>query len=230
MSKTQLVKALEQGNVVSVKNLQDLAIQHGSALDRVEALAIWGLDNIKGFPEKMSAEDTEQLQLGYRQKYSQKNPAVDYAVVEGNYLKVSDCQIQGIEIPKTAERVSYGVDFAFSFNPNEVGRLKDTHGEFIYNLVSGKQGIRTKCNKYVSNTLGKLIAEGVKQENIRKGIKVERKPNLDFADWLYSEKGPIKTMQQRAVNQEAKKIITKDDVKRLSQAIIAFNVAWKKVV
>jgi len=216
-------------NVVSVKNLQDLAIQHGSALDRVESLAIWALDNIKGFPEKMVAEDIEQLQLGYRQKYSQKNPAVDYAVVEGNYLKVSDCQIQGIEIPKNAERVSYGVDFAFSFNPNEVGRLKDTHGEFIYNLVSGKQGIRTKCNKYVSNTLGKLIAEGIKQENIRKGIKVERKPNLDFADWLYSEKGPIKTMQQRAVNQEAKKIITKDDVKRLSQAIIAFNVAWKKV-
>jgi hypothetical protein len=225
MAKTAIVV-----NDVNVKNLQDLAIQHGSALDRVEALAIWALDNIKGFPEKMSAEDTEQLQLGYRQKYSQKNPAVDYAVVEGNYLKVSDCQIQGIEIPKNAERVSYGVDFAFSFNPNEVGRLKDTHGEFIYNLVSGKQGIRTKCNKYVSNTLGKLIAEGVKQENIRKGIKVERKPNLDFADWLYSEKGPIKTMQQRAVNQEAKKIITKDDVKRLSQAIIAFNVAWKKVV
>jgi len=225
MAKTAIVV-----NDVNVKNLQDLAIQHGSALDRVEALAIWALDNIKGFPEKMSAEDTEQLQLGYRQKYSQKNPAVDYAVVEGNYLKVSDCQIQGIEIPKTAERVSYGVDFAFSFNPNEVGRLKDTHGEFIYNLVSGKQGIRTKCNKYVSNTLGKLIAEGIKQENIRKGIKVERKPNLDFADWLYSEKGPIKTMQQRAVNQEAKKIITKDDVKRLSQAIIAFNVAWKKVV
>jgi hypothetical protein len=225
MAKTAIVV-----NDVNVKNLQDLAIQHGSALDRVEALAIWALDNIKGFPEKMSAEDTEQLQLGYRQKYSQKNPAVDYAVVEGNYLKVSDCQIQGIEIPKNAERVSYGVDFAFSFNPNEVGRLKDTHGEFIYNLISGKQGIRTKCNKYVSNTLGKLIAEGVKQENIRKGIKVERKPNLDFADWLYSEKGPIKTMQQRAVNQEAKKIITKDDVKRLSQAIIAFNVAWKKVV
>jgi hypothetical protein len=224
MAKTAIVV-----NDVNVKNLQDLAIQHGSALDRVEALAIWALDNIKGFPEKMVAEDIEQLQLGYRQKYSQKNPAVDYAVVEGNYLKVSDCQIQGIEIPKNAERVSYGVDFAFSFNPNEVGRLKDTHGEFIYNLVSGKQGIRTKCNKYVSNTLGKLIAEGVKQENIRKGIKVERKPNLDFADWLYSEKGPIKTMQQRAVNQEAKKIITKDDVKRLSQAIIAFNVAWKKV-
>jgi len=215
---------------VDVKNLQDLAIQHGSALDRVEALAIWALDHVKGFPLKMSAEDTEQLQLGYRHKFSQKHPAVDYVVIEGNHLKVSDCQIQGIEIPKNAERVSYGVDFAYSFNPNEVGRLKDTHGEFIYNLLAcPRTGIRTRCNKYVSNTLNKLISEGVKQDNIRKGIKVERKPNLDFADWLYSEKGPIKLMQQRATNQEAKKIITKDDVKRLSQAIIAFNVAWKKV-
>jgi hypothetical protein len=229
MSKTQLVKALEQGNVITVKNLQDLAMQHANALDKVKGLAIWALDNIKGFPEKMSAEDTEQLQLGYRHKYSLNNPPVDYVIVEGNYLRVSDCEMQGIEIPKNAERVSYGVDFAFSFNPNEVGRLKDTHGEFIYNMVSGKDGIRTKCNKAVSNMLGKLLSAGKEQDAIRKGIKVERKPNLDFADWLYAEKGPIKTMQQRATNQEAKKIITKDDVKRLNQAIVAFNVAWKKV-
>jgi hypothetical protein len=232
MTKSKLVNALEQGgvvSVVSVKNLQDLALQHASALDKVKGLAIWALDNIKGFPDKVSAEDTEQLQLGYRHKYSLANPAVEYAIVEGNYLKVSDCAIQGIEIPKNAERVSYGVDFAFSFNPNEVGRLKDTHGDFIYNLLAGKDGIRTKCNKYVSNTLGKLLSAGKVEDDIRKGIKVERKPNLDFADWLYSEKGPIKTMKQRAVNQEAKKIITKDDVKRLESAIIAFNVAWKKV-
>ena len=224
--KTMLVEALEQGNVVVVKNLQDLALQHASALDKVSGLAIWALDHINGFPEKMSSEDTEQLQLGYRHKYSLANPAVDYVVVEGNYLRVSDCQLQGIEIPKNAERVSYGVDFAFSFNANEVGRLKDTHGEFIYKLVSGT---RTKANKYVSNTLGKLISAGKVEDNLRKGIKVERKPNLDFADWLYAEKGPIKTMKQRAVNQEAKKIITKDDVKRLERAIVAFNVEWKKV-
>jgi len=211
---------------VSVKNLQDLALQHASALDKVSGLAVWALDNIKGFPEKMSTEDTEQLQLGYRHKYSLANPAIDYVRVEGNYLKVSDCAVQGIEIPKNAERLSYGVDFAFSFNANEVGRLKDTHGEFIYSLVSD---IRKRCSKYVSNTLNKLISAGKEQDAIRKGIKVERKPNLDFADWLYSEKGPIKTMKQRAVNQEAKKIITKDDVKRLDLALIAFNVAWKKV-
>ena len=62
MSKTKLVNALEQGGVVvTVKNLQDLALQHASALGKVKALAIWALDNIKGFPEKMSTEDVEQL-------------------------------------------------------------------------------------------------------------------------------------------------------------------------
>jgi len=47
-------------NDVVVKNLQDLAMQHASALGRVKALAIWGLDNIKGFPEQISSEDPEK--------------------------------------------------------------------------------------------------------------------------------------------------------------------------
>ena len=225
MSKSKLVNALEQGSVVSVKNLQDLALQHANALDKVSGLAVWALDNISGFPEKMSSEDTEQLQLGYRHKYSMANPAVDYAVVEGNYLKVSDCAIQGIEIPSKAERVSFGVDYAFSFNTNEAGRLKDTHGETVYSLV---KEIRTACNKAVSNNLNKLIASGKEQENLRKGIKPERKANLDFAEWVYAEKGPIESMKLRAKNALAKKTITSDDVKKLNNAIIAFNVAFKK--
>lgn len=225
MSKTRLVNALEQGNEVSVKNLQDLALQHANALGKVKALAIWGLDNIKGFPEQISAEDTEQLKLGYQHKYSLDNPAVEYVVVEGNYLKVSDCAIQGIDIPSKAERVHFGVDYAFSFNTNEAGRLKETHGETVYSLV---KKIRTACNKSVSNMLNKLIASGKEQDGIRKGIKVERKPNLDFADWIYSEKGPIESMKLRAKNALAKKTVTSDDVKKLNSAIIAFNVAFKK--
>lgn len=225
MSKTRLVNALEQGNVVSVKNLQDLAMQHANALGKVKALAIWGLGNIKGFPENISTDDTEQLQLGYRHKYSIDHPAVEYAVVEGNYLKVSDCQIQGIEIPSKAERVHFGVDYAFSFNQNEAGRLKDTHSEFVYNIV---KGIRTACNKYVSNTLNNLISEGIKQKKLSEGIVPERKANLDLFDWVYCEKGPIESMKLRAKNALAKKTVTQDEVKKLNNAIIAFNVALKK--
>jgi hypothetical protein len=220
-----MAKTANVVNVVSVKNLQDLAMQHANALGKVKALAIWGLDNIKGFPEKISAEDTEQLQLGYRHKYSLDNPAVEYAIVEGNYLKVSDCAIQGIEIPSKAERVHFGVDYAFSFNTNEAGRLKDTHGEFVYRLV---KDIRTACNKSVSNNLGKLISAGKVEDDLRKGVKPERKANLDFAEWIYSEKGPIESMKLRAKNALAKKTITSEDVKKLNSAIIAFNVAMKK--
>jgi hypothetical protein len=212
-------------NEVSVKNLQDLAMQHANALGKVKALALWGLGNIKGFPENISADDTEQLQLGYRGKYSLDHPAVEYAVVEGNYLKVSDCQIQGIEIPSKAERVHFGVDYAFSFNQNEAGRLKDTHSEFVYNIV---KGIRTACNKYVSNTLNNLISEGVKQKKLSEGIVPERKANLDLFDWIYTEKGPIESMKLRAKNALAKKTVTQDEVKKLNNAIIAFNVALKK--
>jgi len=225
MSKTKLVNALEQGNVVSVKNLQDLAMQHSGALGKVKACALWALDHVKGFPENISSEDTEQLQLGYRHRYSIDHPAVEYAVIEGNYVRVSDATIQGIEIPNKAERVFIGVDYAYSFNQNEAGRLKDTHCEFIYNIV---KDIRTKCNKYVSNTIGNLVSEGVKQKKLSEGIKPERKPNLDFAEWLYYEKGPIETMKLRAKNALAKKTITQDDVKKLNNAIIAFNVAFKK--
>jgi len=220
-----MAKSANVVNEVVVKNLQDLGLQHGNALGKVKALASWALDNIKGFPESVSTEDTEQIRLGYQHKYSLDNPAVDYVVVEGNHLKVSDCEMQAIEIPKNAERVSYGVDFAFSFNANEAGRLKETHSEFIYNLV---KEIRTKCNKYTSNTFNKLLAEGRVIDNQRKGIKVERKPNLDFADWLYSEKGPIETMKLRAKNALTKKTITSEDERKLKSAIMAFNVAFKK--
>ena len=212
-------------NDVTVANLQDLAMQHASALGKVKSLAIWALDHVQGFPEKVSEADVAEIRLGYQHKYSLDNPAIDYVVVEGNHMKVSDCVMQGIEIPKNAERVSYGVDYAFSFNQNEAGRLKDTHSEFIYNLV---KGIRGACNKYTSNTYNKLVAEGIVQDKLRKGIKTERKPNLDFMDWIFSDKGPIETMKLRAKNAQAKKLITADDVKKVNNAIIAFNVSLKK--
>jgi hypothetical protein len=213
-----------------IKSLQDLANQHATALGRVTELASWALDNIKGFPSKesISKDDLEQLELGYRSKYAQLNPPVDYVVIEGNHMRISDCETQGIKIPAKAERVKYGVDFAFSFNSNEVGRLKDTHGEFIYNLVATDKGIRSKCNKYVSNTLNKLLAEGLAISNLRKGITVVRKPNLDIDMWLYDDKGPIKAMQQRVKNGLAKKTVSTDMAKRIENAILAFNVAFKK--
>ena len=57
-------------NDVVVKNLQDLAMQHANALGKVKSLALWALDNVSGFPEKVSESDVSEIRMGYQHKYS----------------------------------------------------------------------------------------------------------------------------------------------------------------
>lgn len=227
MTKTKLVNALEQGAVVSTnqpQNLADLGYRHGGALQTVKSLATWALDNVKGFPDNMSDEDTTQIRLGYKRKHSELNPAIQYCIVEGNYLKVDDMKLQGIELPKNPELVNIGVDYAFSFTQQQAGKIKETHNPTLHKIVAD---IRTDCNKYETTTLKKLISEGNKILNERKGIKVERKGNLSFMEYLYNNKGVFDTMRTRCKNAKAKQDETAD-LAKLEKAIIAFNVAFKK--
>jgi hypothetical protein len=227
MTKTKLVNALEQGKLVSTnqpQNLADLGYRHGGALQTVKSLASWAIDNVKGFPDNISDEDTTEIRLGYKRKHSELNPAKQYCIVEGKYLLVDDMKIQGIELPKNPELVNIGVDYAFSFTAQQAGKLKETHNPVLHKIVAD---IRLACNKYESTTLGKLIAEGKKILNERKGIKVERKANLNFFEYLYNDKGVFDTMRTRCKNAKAKgdEFANAD---KLEKAIIAFNVAFKK--
>jgi hypothetical protein len=206
------------------QNLTDLGYRHGGALQTVKSLATWALDNVKGFPDNMSDEDTTQIRLGYKRKHSELNPAIQYCIVEGNYLKVDDMKLQGIELPKNPELVNIGVDYAFSFTQQQAGKIKETHNPTLHKIVAD---IRTDCNKYETTTLKKLISEGNKILNERKGIKVERKGNLSFNEYLYNDKGVFDTMRTRCKNAKAKQDETAD-LAKLEKAIIAFNVAFKK--
>ena len=227
MTKTKLEKALEQGGVVNTnvpQNLADLGYRHGGALQTVKSLATWGLDNVKGFPDNMSDEDTAEIRLGYKRKHSELNPPTQYCIVEGKYLKVDDMKLQGIEIPKNAELVNIGVDYAFSFTAQQAGKIKETHNPVLHGIVAK---IRTDCNKYETTTLARLIAEGKKILNERKGIKTERKGNLSFNEYLYNDKGVFDTMRTRCKNAKAKGDEFAD-LAKLEKAIIAFNVVFKK--
>jgi len=227
MTKTKLVNALEQGNVVSTnqpQNLADLGYRHGGALQSIKSLATWGLDNVKGFPDNLSDDDTAQLRSGYKRKYSELHPATAYCIVEGNYLKVDDMKLQGIELPKNPELVNIGVDYAFSFTQQQAGKIKETHNPTLHKIVAD---IRTDCNKYETTTLKKLLSEANRILNERKGIKNERKGNLSFMEYLYNDKGVFDTMRTRCKNAKAKQDETAD-LAKLEKAIIAFNVAFKK--
>ena len=209
-------------NVVSNEpaNLEDLGFKHGSALNTVKHLAKWALDRVKGFPSDVSSNDVSTVRKGYAHRWSIEHPAVEYALIEGNYLRVSDLK----DIPAKAERIIVGHDVAFSYTQQQAGKLKETHSPEYHKLIAD---VRQAVNAYTSNCWGKLVGAGKVEDNLRKGIKKERIPNLDFDEYLYDkDKGVFSAMQTRCKNAKAKGDVTADD-KRLSKAIVAFNVAWK---
>ena len=228
MSKTKLVNALEQGGVINSNqptSLPDLGYRHGGALHTVKQLAVWALDGgVKGFPDNVSDEDTLSIRQGYKRKHSELNPPTQYCIIEGKYLKVSDMQLQGIELPKNAELVNIGVDYAFSFTQQQAGKLKETHNPILHKIVAD---IRTRCNKYETTTFAKLQTEGNKILKERKGETTQRKGNLAFMEWLYNDKGVFDTMKTRCKNAKAKGDEFAD-VAKLDKAISAFNAVFKK--
>ena len=228
MSKTKLVNALEQGGVINSNqptSLPDLGYRHGGALHTVKQLAVWALDGgVKGFPDNVSDEDTLSIRQGYKRKHSELNPPTQYCIIEGKYLKVSDMQLQGIELPKNAELVNIGVDYAFSFTQQQAGKLKETHNPVLHKIVAD---IRTRCNKYETTTFAKLQTEGNKILKERKGETTQRKGNLAFMEWLYNDKGVFDTMKTRCKNAKAKGDEFAD-VTKLDKAIQAFNAVFKK--
>jgi len=205
--------------------LPDLGYRHGGALHTVKQLATWALDGgVKGFPDNVSDEDTLSIRQGYKRKHSELNPPTQYCIVEGKYLKVSDMQLQGIELPKNPEVVNIGVDYAFSFTQQQAGKLKETHNPVLHKIVAD---IRTRCNKYETTTFAKLQAEGNKILKERKGEVTQRKGNLAFMEWLYNDKGVFDTMKTRCKNAKAKGDEFAD-VAKLDKAISAFNAVFKK--
>jgi len=227
MSKTKLVNALEQGGVINSNqptSLPDLGYRHGSALYTAKQLAIWALDGgVKGFPDNVSDEDILSIRQGYKRKHSELNPPTQYCIVEGKYLKVSDMKLQGIELPKNAEIVNIGVDYAFSFTQQQAGKIKDTHNPVLHEIVAK---IRTGCNKYETTTYDKLVATAHLVIKERKGEKKERKGNLAFMEYLYNAKGGVfDGMKTRCKNAKAKGDEFADPAK-LDKAIKAFVAVY----
>ena len=231
MTKTKLVNALEQGGVVDSnlpQNLPDLGYKHGSALYTAKQLAVWALDGgVKGFPDNVSDDDTLSIRQGYKRKHSELNPPTQYCIVEGKYLKVSDMQLQGIEMPKNAEVVNIGVDYAFSFTQQQAGKIKDTHNPILHGIVAK---IRTKCNKYETTTFGLLQNMGRQIIKERKGETTQRKGNKDFNEYLYDDKGGVfDGMKTRCKNAKAKSDESADPAK-LDKAIQAFIAVYGNLI
>ena len=210
-----MTKATTAANAVSFKSLKDGAYRQASATQTIESVARYCLDTVAGFPETISPEAKDELYNGYRMKFNELNPAQIYAVLNGVYANVE--QLSEAPSDKT-ERVTVGVEFAYSFTNQEFGKLKDENPQ-LHSLI---KTVRDKCSTYCSNRLGDLKRTAKRLTN--DGKERERVANKTFDefvdDWL---KNIAPTRLRNAVSRGNNSDL---DIKRFNEAVVAFRTVW----
>lgn len=136
-------------NTVSVfSSLKDMGYQQARTGDSLNAQAKFALDSIVGFPADVPAEAKAELYAGYQMRFNENRPAELYAVIDGHYVLASPEQ----EKNKKVEKVSIGVEFAYSFSSQEFGKLANTNPA-LHGIV---KKWRSDVSDYCSNRLGDL--------------------------------------------------------------------------
>jgi len=216
--KTAVAAAVEStfpATTVEYKSYRDFGYSVAGKSDAVRADGAWALDNIKGFPDDIESEPKSELYEGFRQRYSEQHPEVEYAVIDGNYLPVDQLPPDA----KVMERLNIGVIHAFSYTQQAFGALKEIDLQ-KYELL---KGIRTKVNKYCFNCLSDLKAAARKVQKQRNPESSTRAAtdafNVAAAKMLSKMKERVKSAAARGD--------VSADAKALDAAIIAFKVKYE---
>ena len=190
-------------------SLKDMGYQQAKQGDALEAMARYALNKIVDFPNSVDDESKAQLYAGYKQRYAENKPAVEYAFINGHYIKADADN-------KSAERMTLTVDYVFSYTQQQFGRLKSENNA-LYDLI---KPMREDVNKYCSNRLGDLK----RKANQLTAKPRERTATKDFSDALKDIMDGIST---RCKNAKARGDATADEL-RLTQAKAAFWAVWNK--
>ena len=154
----------------TITSLKDLGYQQAKTGDSLETQAQFALDNIKGFPEDVPSEAREMLYEGYRMRYSERKPAIMYAIINDHYVLATEEHIKN----KKVEKVEMGVAYAFAYSSQEFGKLKNTNPA-LHGII---KTIRDDVGDYCSNRLGDLRRAAKKLISKKEG---GTRTTLDFA-------------------------------------------------
>ena len=190
-------------------SLKDLGYKQAGASDSLESMAKYALSKIVDFPQSIDDESKAQLYAGYKLRFAENNPAVVYAVINGQYIPVDADN-------KAAEKITLTVDYAFSYTQQQFGQLKSQNNA-LYDVI---KPIRDKVNTYCSNRLADLK----RKANQLTAKPRELKPTADFAVAL---KDIMDNLSTRCRNAKSRGDATADEAK-LVQAKAAFWAAWNK--
>lgn len=154
----------------TISSLKDLGYQQAKTGDSLETQAKFALDNIKGFPDDVPSEAKDALYDGYRMRYSERKPAVMYAVINDHYVIATPEQVQN----KKIEKIEIGVAYAFAYSSQEFGKMKNTNPA-LHGII---KIIRDDVADYCSNRLGDLKRASKKLIAKKDGTS---RTTLDFA-------------------------------------------------
>jgi hypothetical protein len=208
-----------ESNIVESNIVDPIAILASKAYDQaksndtLEDIAQHCINTISGFPENIPSESKDALVAGYRKRYSEKHPAKQYAVVNGQYLLIDDTNKLATS---KGEKINIGVDYAFSYTQQVFGKLKGDNPA-LHALIGD---IRGKTSTYASNRLGDLVKKAKELTNA--GKTRQRSATKDFAQHLASVLDDLTTRCLNAKNRGD----TSADLERLKSAKAAFNAKW----
>lgn len=204
-------------NEVTYKSLRDLGYSVAKKSDSARLDGKFAVENIAGFPDSISKENRAEFYDGARLRASElpNYQPVEYAVVDGNYIPVS--QLSG-DLPK--ERYIVSVASVFSYTQQQFGAMKNENPQ-LYAIV---QNMRTLVNKYCSNALGDLAAAARKYLKSLNPEPKARAANLAFTAFLDKE---FDTMLTRCKTAESRGIDDTADLESLKAAIVAFKSKYK---
>jgi hypothetical protein len=194
----------------TISSLKDLGYQQAKTGDSLESQAQYALGNITGFPNDVPSEAKDMLYDGYRMRYSERKPAVTYAVINDHYVIATPEQVQN----KKIEKIDVGVAYAFAYSPQEFGKLKNTNPA-LHGII---KVIRDDVADYCSNRLGDLKRAATRLLNKDKGVQ---RQTLDFAESVK------KVFDQLGKSVKVKAERQKDTTARPAQYKQAVDAFWK---
>ena len=161
----------QTGATLSFTSIADLGYKQAQTSDSLTSQAQWALEHIVGFPTDITLEAKAELYTGYQKRYSENNPPVTFAVINGHYIRATPEH----EANKSVEKIAVGFDFAYSMTSQDFGKLKNTEPEKHQVIAKVREAVQTYC----SNKLGDLKRAANKLVNVN---NPRTRVTVDFVD------------------------------------------------
>ena len=160
---------IQSGETLTFSSIADLGYAQAKTGDSLSIQAQWALDKIAGFPDNFTDECRAELYTGYQKRWSEKHPAIMYAIISGHYIVATEEH----KANKAIEKIEVGFDYAYSMTSQDFGKLKNTEPE--RHAVIAK--VREQVTGYCSNRLGDLKREANK---LLKKANPQTRQTVDF--------------------------------------------------